>query len=329
MVLSVNVVAALNSAENSPSSTDSTMTTTSFSLDSETSFREDQSKSEDSNSINMKNCEQQNEENSRCENMVPINKRSNNNINVKKSGYKEKTLIPRTKSQYESFHRDLSILQQDFPHARPRELMRFLCANERNANKAALSYESHIRWKSENLPPNVDILRNSGSLFFEGDGEETNIEFYFYGTDRQGRLLAYYTISVVDEKSFNMDNVLRKIAYQVEPLVRQLDQAQQSISIILDTRKFQNKSIEYEILRQTMDFFQKHYPELITVWLIVPVSFIQRCIWSFFSIFLQERQVSRIRMLPDLHSLVHYVDQESLLITHGGKATIFDNCKSE
>ena len=327
MVVSLSVATSNSFESSSPSSSTSLTTSSTSSFNSIDQFNENVDSSWSCKTL--KESRQLSEEDNSCKIKRKIEE-SIISMDEKKTTNKDNTLVPRTKIQYESFHRELTILQHDFPHARPRELKRFLASHAGNAHQAALHYEAHIRWKTENLPPNIDILRNSGKLYLDENDQEDNIEFYFYGQDRQDRLLAYCTISVIDETSCNIENVVRKIAYKVEPLVSKLDHSQQSISIILDTRKFQNKSIEYQILRQTLEFFQKHYPELIGLWLIVPMGLIQRCIWSFFSIlFFEERQTSKIRLLPDVSSLIHYVDQESLLITYGGKATLFDHCKSE
>lgn len=59
--------------------------------------------------------------------------------------------------------------------------------------------------------------------------------------------------------------------------------------------------------------------------LIAPTGVLQRSVWKVASAFLDERRAARIKMLPDMKTLLEYIDAAELLATHGGvNAWAFD-----
>ena len=55
-------------------------------------------------------------------------------------------LSPRTRVVQEELQAELTLMVQQFPDAKKRDLERFLMGNGQKAAKAAPAYEAHLKW---------------------------------------------------------------------------------------------------------------------------------------------------------------------------------------
>ena len=193
------------------------------------------------------------------------------------------------------------------------QLQRFKNARDDNEDKAYDMFIKWVKWRLEKKPENIKPIDIQKDL---------NIgKFYHHGFDKQGRPIMIVKTGKHIPSETTFEDSLKLGLYWVERITKIADQTKEkNIIVIVDRKDVSWSNIDYGALKNgsMISTLQDFYADRVYKILIIQVDFIFNIVMKLGRAFMASKTKEKMHICNDISELKKYVDEDQLLIEHGG-----------
>jgi len=194
------------------------------------------------------------------------------------------------------------------------ELLRFLKARDFDLDKAFDMYSTHLKWKGEYKPQEIDTTKIQREI--------ATGKFRVMPEDKNGNVT--FVIRAVKHIPgvVPLDDTIRYGVYMVEQALKMLPKGKEQLNVVYDRTGFTRKNFDRALISQFAHVMEANYPERIGKILIYASDWLFNLLWKIVKPFMPTATVKKVSILntSDLHGeMLKLYDEENLWYRMGGK----------
>ncbi|CAL4899848.1 unnamed protein product [Urochloa decumbens] len=234
-----------------------------------------------------------------------------------------KKLIPESLEEQKGKINEVRELLGNLPTEMPNFLSdatirRFLRARNWSTVQAAKSLKEAARWRRQYEPEKIRWENIADS---ENEAKRAYIPDYL---DNNGRMV-FVTMPATKTKTSEEDH-LKYLVYNLENLVLNSEDAQESVVWMSDFRGWAISSTPFSLTRESLRIIQKYYPGLIAVAILTNPPKIFESFWKIIKHFLEPKMSEKVKFVYNNNSESQRImgdtfDLDKLESTFGGRNT--------
>lgn len=187
-------------------------------------------------------------------------------------------------------------------------ILRWLRATKWNVDQSVEKISKTLVWR--NKTQIRDLLMHGEE---QVDRREIQLcKCYSFGEDRSGHPVTYVYIHQHIQGEFPIENTINLAILLIETTRKLLRSPHECGTIVLDLHEFTRRNFDFPLVRIFLDFLENHYPESLSLLLIVNAPFLFHTFWTMIKSLIDPNIEKKILFLKHLSDLTHYIDKRFL-----------------
>ncbi|KAI0487505.1 CRAL/TRIO domain-containing protein [Xylaria cf. heliscus] len=209
-------------------------------------------------------------------------------------------------------------------------VVRFLRARNWDAEKAMAMLVSAVHWRVERNMAEV-VIRDGESVAMKEEmsaddkglvAQYRSGKSYVRGTDRENRIIYVIRVRLHDPQLQSGDAMETYVLHNIESLrILAKPPPNDKFCLIFDMTGFGLKNMDFHVVKFLISVFEARYPETLGVVLIHNAPFVFWGIWNMIKGWLDPVIASKINFTRKSADLLHFISEENLQTSFGGKDT--------